>query len=248
MSSSSVKGSVHSRMSSPANSPAGRPVEDLQTILQYRFHSKALLVQALTHKSHSAQHNERLEFLGDAILNFVIADLLYQKFDHAKEGELTRRRANLVNGKALSKKAKEFNLGAFLLLGQGEKLSGGFRRQSILANSFESIVGAIYLDGGYERIREKLEQWFAAEIALEAQTTPEKDPKTVLQEWLQGQQRPLPQYQVISVDGPQHEQSFCVQLVVDGFDAPIVASGGSRRIAEQRAAKQFLQQVSQEDV
>lgn len=215
----------------------------LQVEIEYTFNNQELLTQALTHKSAHIQHNERLEFLGDAILNFVIADLLFKRFPKAKEGELTRRRANLVNGRALSEKAKAFNLGEYVRLGTGEKLSGGFRRQSILANCFEALLGAIYLDADYEVLRNKIETWFEPEIENEAKMAPEKDAKTILQEWLQAQQRPLPQYQVTHVDGPQHEQIFSVQLSIEGVEPPITATGGSRRIAEQRAAKKFLEQV-----
>lgn len=216
---------------------------ELQAEIDYVFSNSALLAQALTHKSAHIQHNERLEFLGDAILNFIIADLLFMRFPNAKEGELTRRRANLVNGRALSKKAKCFNLGEYIHLGMGEKLSGGFRRDSILANCFEALLGAIYLDAGYDVLREKIKVWFALDIENESKIAPEKDPKTVLQEWLQAQQKPLPCYQVIQVDGPQHEQIFSVQLCVDGEASPIIATGESRRIAEQRAAKKFLERV-----
>lgn len=220
-----------------------KSITELQATIGYRFADETLLEQAMTHKSYCAQNNERLEFLGDSILTFIIADLLYGAFPKAKEGELTRRRANLVNGRALCQKAKELGLGDYILLGQGEKLSGGFRRQSILANTFEALIGALYLDGGYTACREKIEAWFADDIVNERNNTSEKDAKTVLQEWLQAQQRPLPSYQIVSIEGPQHDQVFSVHLFVDGIDEPIPATGGSRRIAEQRAAKKFLEQV-----
>ncbi|MGE4348368.1 MAG: ribonuclease III [Candidatus Berkiella sp.] len=220
-----------------------KSISSLQKQIQYSFENQKLLLQALTHKSANSKNNERLEYLGDAILNFIIADLLYLKFPYAKEGELTRRRANLVNGRALGEKARHFGLGEYLQLGTGEKLSGGFRRESILANCFEALLGALYLDGGYLACREKIETWFADELENELKTAPEKDAKTVLQEWLQAQQKSLPVYQVINIEGPQHEQIFSVQLYVEGLHDPIVASGESRRIAEQRAAKIFLEQV-----
>lgn len=217
---------------------------ELQAVIAYEFKTPALLAQALTHKSHSGLHNERLEFLGDAILTFVIADLLYDAFPRAKEGELTRRRANLVNGRALSNKAKQLMLGQYIQLGQGEKLSGGFRRESILANCFEALVGAIYLDGGYDLCLAKIKQWFAEDIQQEQNKKSVKDPKTVLQEWLQARKRALPEYTVIDIVGPQHDQTFHVALSVAGEEEPINASGRSRRIAEQKAAQQFLQQVA----
>lgn len=220
-----------------------KSISSLQKQIQYSFQNQKLLLQALTHKSANSKNNERLEYLGDAILNFIIADLLYLKFPHAKEGELTRRRANLVNGRALGEKARHFDLGEYLQLGTGEKLSGGFRRESILANCFEAILGALYLDGGYLVCREKIEIWFADDIENELKTAPEKDAKTVLQEWLQAQQKALPVYQVINIEGPQHEQIFSVRLCVEGLDNPITAFGESRRIAEQRAAKVFLEQM-----
>lgn len=217
--------------------------EALQVSLNYQFSNEALLVQALTHKSANVHNNERLEFLGDAILGFVVADLLYIRHPKAREGELTRRRANLVNGQALAKIAKTFNLGDYLILGSGEKLSGGFRRTSILANCFEAILGAIYLDKGYDICREKIQTWFESYIEKDANSKVMKDAKTCLQEWLQSRKLALPDYTVSDIRGLQHEQIFTVTLTVAGLSQSVVAEGTSRRIAEQNAAKQFLEIV-----
>lgn len=215
----------------------------LQAHIDYQFDQVNLLVQALTHKSASVHNNERLEYLGDAILGFVIADLLYSRHPKAKEGELTRRRANLVNGKALAELAKSLELGEYLILGPGEKLSGGFRRTSILANCFEALLGAIYLDKGYEACRRKIMTWFARQIEEDAHSKVMKDAKTDLQEWLQSRKFALPKYTVSDIRGLQHEQTFTVMVTVDGLAHSIVAEGKSRRVAEQEAAKQFLELV-----
>lgn len=221
-------------------------LEQLQTRISYVFADIALLSQALTHKSAGAHNNERLEFLGDAILGFIIADLLYQKHPKAREGILTRRRANLVNGRALAKMGKSFDLGDYLILGMGERLSGGFRRESIIADCFEAVIGAIYLDRGYETCQEKVATWFENAILQDAQTEVEKDAKTELQEWLQSKKMSLPIYTVSDIQGLQHEQIFTISLAVEGFDNRIETKGNSRRIAEQKAAKLFLEQVKNE--
>jgi ribonuclease-3 len=212
----------------------------LQIRLKYEFNDKVLLQQALTHKSANFKHNERLEFLGDAILNFVIADVLYQQFTSATEGELTRARASLVNKSSLYEIAQELDLGDHLNLGIGEQRSGGFRRESILADALEAIVGAMYLDAGFLPCRDCVLQWFGSRINVLKPETQEKDPKTRLQEWLQANHRTLPKYQVVSIEGDPHAQVFTVSCEVDGY--PFAhGQGTSRRFAEQQAAHKILE-------
>ncbi len=212
----------------------------LLAALKYQFSDPALLARALTHRSHGAPHNERLEFLGDALLGVIIAEVLYARFPAADEGQLTRTRATLVNRDSLAQVAGELALGPRLLLGEGELKSGGWRRASILANTLEAIIGAIYLDGGFEACRGAVMQWFAARLASVDPTATAKDSKTRLQEFLQSRQLPLPVYQTSEVSGPPHDQSFIIACVVEGVTAPIQASGRSRREAEQEAARLAL--------
>lgn len=215
----------------------------LQRRIQYEFKNKILLEQALTHKSAHHRNNERLEFLGDAILNFVIADFLYQQFSDATEGELTRARASLVKKTTLSEIAVELAIGDYLHLGIGEQRSGGFRRESILADTLEAIVGAIYLDAGFEQSRDCLAQWFASRLAKLKPEQQEKDPKTRLQEWLQANQKPLPTYQIISITGEPHCQTFTVRCEVEGIAEVTTGYGSSRRFAEQEAARKILELI-----
>jgi ribonuclease III len=205
--------------------------------LGYQFNEPGLLRQALTHRSHSAPHNERLEFLGDGILNCVIASLLYERFPQLPEGDLSRLRANLVNQDTLSHIAAALDLGGELLMGEGELKSGGFRRPSILADSLEAVVGAIFLDGGFERAATAIRGIYAP---LLEQLDPDrlgKDPKTLLQEYLQGRRLPLPQYNVVNVRGEAHEQQFQVECVIPDLAIRTAGEGQSRRSAEQSAAR-----------
>lgn len=217
----------------------------LQRRIQHEFKNKTLLEQALTHKSAHHRNNERLEFLGDAILNFVIADFLYQQFSDATEGVLTRARASLVNKITLSEIATELSLGDYLHLGIGEQRSGGFRRESILADTLEAIVGAIYLDAGFEKSRDCLGQWFASRLVMLKPAQQEKDPKTRLQEWLQANQKSLPKYNVISITGEPHCQVFTVSCEVEGILEVATGYGSSRRFAEQEAARKILELIEQ---
>lgn len=216
----------------------------IQRRLQYVFKDTALLTLALTHKSASHRHNERLEFLGDSILNFIIAQLLYQQFENATEGELTRARASLVNKTTLSQVAVELTLGEHIYLGMGEKRSGGFRRESILADAFEAIVGAIYLDSGFDATYQCLQLWFASRIAQLKPKNQEKDPKTRLQEYLQANQKSLPKYVVVSIVGEPHEQMFSVKCEVTDLSLSIEGIGPSRRIAEQIAAAKIWELIN----
>ena len=205
--------------------------------LAYQFHDPALLHQALTHRSHSAPHNERLEFLGDAVLNCSVAALLYERFPRLAEGDLSRLRANLVNQDTLSRIAVSMELGEQLRLGEGELKSGGARRPSILADALEAVVGAIFLDGGFDRAAEAIRDIYAPVLHELDPAVLGKDPKTLLQEHLQARRLPLPQYNVVSLRGEAHEQQFQVECLVPDLDIRTVGDGSSRRSAEQSAAR-----------
>ncbi|WP_341503243.1 ribonuclease III [Gallaecimonas sp. GXIMD4217] len=219
------------------------PLDTLYRRLGYRFESQALIKQALTHRSAGGQHNERLEYLGDSILSFVIADALYHQFPKVNEGDMSRMRATLVRGKTLAELGKEFALGDFLRLGPGELKSGGFRRESILADAVEAIIGAIYLDAGLEKAREMILSWYAERLKAIQPGVAQKDPKTRLQEYLQGRRLPLPGYVVEKVEGEAHNQTFTVSCQVEGLANPMIGIGSSRRKAEQAAAEQALEQL-----
>ncbi len=215
--------------------------------LGYPFKDLALLKLALSHRSVGAENNERLEFLGDSIVNFLMAEALYQQFPDAREGDLSRMRAELVKGKTLAAIAREFDIGDCLHLGPGEMKSGGHRRESILADAVEALIGAIYLEGGMEACREYVVPWFADRLASISPTVSIKDAKTQLQEWLQGRKRALPVYQLVATRGSDHAQQFEVHCQVDKIAKPFVGVGSSRRGAEQEAAAQalaFLQEKS----
>ena len=212
----------------------------LEVRLDYCFNDAALLKQALTHRSFHRNHNERLEFLGDSVLGFVIADSLYHQFPRLPEGDLTRMRARLVRGDTLAEIARELKLGEFLQLGEGEQKSGGFDRSSILADALEAILGAIYLDSGFRSVKTVTLKLFARRLAkITADNI--KDNKTRLQELLQKIDRALPKYEVISQSGKSHELVFRVKCEIDHGSSPFYASGNSRRSAEQAAAAQAIQ-------
>jgi len=219
----------------------------LERRLGYQFKDRALLVLAMTHRSYGGHNNERLEFLGDSVLNFIIAEALFSRFPKAREGQMSRLRARLVKGVTLAELAKEFGLGDFLLLGSGELKSGGFRRESILADAMESIIGAIYLDSGFESCKERVLYWYGERMeSLSLQDT-QKDPKTRLQEFLQSRQQELPRYEVTNVVGEQHAQTFFVECDISMLDCSTKGRGSSRRIAEQQAATQALKLLGLED-
>jgi ribonuclease III len=217
--------------------------EELEKNLGFVFKNKNLLEQALRHRSVSGPgvlSNERLEFLGDAILNFVIAARLYADYSQAGEGDLSRFRANLVNGEVLAAIAKEFKVGDYLALGVGEKKSGGFRRTSILADALEAIIGAIFLDTNFEQVSFVIENWYKSKWK-KLLTVEQKDPKTRLQEFLQGKNYPLPEYVVVKTEGLSHEQTFYVECRVENVAKPTLGIGSSKRKAEQDAANNFLE-------
>lgn len=206
----------------------------------HRFGDAALLELAMTHRSYGGRNNERLEFLGDSIVNFVIAEALFQRFPEAREGQLSRLRARLVKGQTLAELAREMEFGTCLRLGSGEMKSGGHRRESILADAVEAVIGAIYLDAGMEVARARVLAWFARRLeAINLQDT-QKDPKTRLQEFLQSRQVSLPRYEVVSVEGEAHAQTFTVECHVEMLEAHTLGVGASRRHAEQQAAEQAL--------
>jgi ribonuclease-3 len=214
--------------------------EELCRRLGYSFQNEKLLKLALTHRSSHDENNERIEFLGDSIVNFVTAEMLYHQFPYAQEGELSRWRASLINRDALGLIARDFQLGRHLILGAGELKSGGSERLSILSCAMEAIIGAIYLDGGFAAIQSCLIRWYQPLLDSLASAASHKDPKTMLQEYLQAQHKTLPIYTVESVEGEAHQQSFIVSCWVEAVDQKVLGKGSSRRRAEQEAAQLML--------
>lgn len=228
-----------------ARRAAERDLSSLQRRLGHAFRDPALLRRALTHRSHAADHNERLEFVGDSLLNCVVAILLYERLPGLPEGDLSRLRAGLVNQSALFEIAQSLELGDELLLGEGELKSGGFRRPSILADGFEALLGAVYLDAGFDAVRGVAEALFSGRIDRLREAPPAKDPKTALQEDLQGRRLPLPRYTVLTVGGEAHQQVFRVECRVEGLDVAGEGEGASRRAAEQQAAESVLARLAE---
>jgi ribonuclease-3 len=214
--------------------------EELSLKLSYQFNDARLLKLALTHRSAQEPNNERLEFLGDSVVNFVIAEILFQQFKTSQEGELSRWRATLINRETLAKLAIDFELGKYLQLGAGELKSGGNQRHSILSCAMEAIIGAIYLDSNFETVRECLLKWYSPLLESLSDASSHKDPKTVLQEYLQGNRKPLPVYHVDKIEGEAHQQIFVVSCEVAGMTDKTVGRGTSRRRAEQDAAQIML--------
>jgi len=212
----------------------------LEARLDYHFSDAGLLEQALTHRSHSARHNERLEFLGDSVLNFVVAAMLYERYLSIDEGDLSRLRANLVKQAALADIAQKLGLSQYLRLGEGELKSGGFRRPSILADTVEALFGAVFLDAGFAAARQVIEHQYKPILDTVDPATLGKDAKTLLQEFLQGRKMALPLYTVVATHGAAHSQQFEVECAIPALDIKITAPGASRRAAEQSAAKVAL--------
>ncbi|HDR9055784.1 TPA: ribonuclease III [Burkholderia vietnamiensis] len=219
------------------------PLSQLESRLRYEFRNAELLRQALTHRSHSATHNERLEFLGDSVLNCAVAALLFQRFGKLDEGDLSRVRANLVKQQSLYEIAQALNISDGLRLGEGELRSGGFRRPSILADAFEAIIGAVFLDGGFEAAQGVIKRLYVPILDHIDPRTLGKDAKTLLQEYLQGHKIALPTYTVVATHGAAHNQQFEVECTVPKLDVKVSGSGASRRAAEQAAAKKALDEV-----
>lgn len=218
-------------------------IGQLQKRLGYQFIDPDLLTLALSHRSVAAENNERLEFLGDSILGLVVTDFLYREFPQAREGDLSRMRSHIVRGESLAEVAKQLALGPDLLLGSGEMKSGGHRRDSILGDTVEALIGAVYLDRGIEAAREIVTAWFKSFFDSALQAQPVKDAKTALQEWLQHGNKPLPDYQLVSTGGEAHSRLFTVSCKIAAVEAAMTATASSRRRAEQMVAEQLLEEV-----
>lgn len=213
--------------------------DQLTRKLGYQFNHPHLLKMALTHRSSSDENNERLEFFGDSVVNFVITEALFQQFPNASEGELSRWRATLINRDTLGMLGKQFELGRYLHLGLGELKSGGHDRMSIISCAMEAIIGAIYLDSNFAEVRECILRWYQPLLMSLTHASSHKDPKTQLQEYLQSEHLPLPVYEVESIEGEAHQQVFMVSCIVQG--KKIMGQGTSRRRAEQMAAENMLE-------
>ncbi|WP_277051603.1 ribonuclease III [Zestomonas thermotolerans] len=221
-------------------SPSSSALNRLERQLGHHFNNQDLMVLALTHRSFAGRNNERLEFLGDAILNFVAGEALFARFPQAREGQLSRLRSRLVKGETLARLARGFELGEYLRLGSGELKSGGFRRESILADALEALIGAIYLDAGMDVARERVLAWLSNELDGLTLVDTNKDPKTRLQEFLQSRGCELPRYSVLDIQGEPHCRTFVVECEVALLNEKTHGQGGSRRIAEQVAATAAL--------
>ena len=219
------------------------PSDARAAALGHVFRRPELLHQALTHRSFAAEHNERLEFIGDGVLNCAIALMLYERFPQMPEGDLSRMRAGLVNRDTLHRHAAALGLGATMRLGEGEAKSGGAARPSILADGLEAVLGAIFLDAGYAAAHAAIERIYADDIAG-ADTEIAKDPKTRLQEWLQGRRLPVPEYAIVEIRGEAHLQTFEVACRIAALDIAATGTGASRRAAEQAAAAQAYEQAT----
>lgn len=224
---------------------AGGGLDELQARLQHRFADVAFLRHALTHRSFSADHNERLEFLGDSVLNLAVSHLLFERLGGLPEGDLSRIRANLVKQETLHQLAVDLGLPAVIRLGEGEVRSGGHKRPSILADALEAVIGAVYLDAGYSAAQALVRRLYqSVEINPQMQASA-KDPKTELQEWLQGRKLKLPVYRVVGTLGAAHKQTFDVECEVPELHLTERGIGGSRRAGEQAAAAAMLQALQQ---
>ena len=221
--------------------------EKLVKKLGLTFNQPELLKMALTHRSMGAKNNERLEYLGDSVLGFVIAEHLYERFPKAGEGILSRLRASLVNQTSLAELAREYHIGDYLILGSGELKSGGFRRDSILSDAMEAIMGAVLKDQGIETCKQFILDIFQDKLAKLDVDNWNKDPKTRLQEMMQAQQQALPVYNLVSQAGAAHQQTFTVKCIVNVLDETTQATGASRKKAEQAAAEKMLQKLGEKN-
>lgn len=222
----------------------GVELQELSRRLGYEFADRGLLLRALTHRSAGADNNERLEFLGDSVLNFVISAALYQHCENAPEGDLSRLRAALVREQTLAEIARELDLGAALVLGPGEKRDGSYRRASIVADAVEAVLGAIYRDGGFEAAREVVLNLFAERLNNLPDADDVKDAKTRLQEWLQARGRALPEYTIVSRSGADHAQHFVAACRLTDAEQACRGEGSGRRRAEQDAAQRMLARLT----
>ena len=222
-------------------------LEALQQRIGHRFADPRLLTRALTHRSYSAGHNERLEFLGDAVLSLAISGLLYEHFSGSDEGDLTRVRAHLVREDSLHRVALQLGLPEVVRLSDGEARGGGAQRASILADALEAVLGATYIDGGFDAARALVQRWFGEIIATTEIANWAKDAKTELQEWLQGRRLPVPAYRIVATRGQAHAQTFEVECAVPALGLAESGEGRSRRIAEQEAARRMLDVLKASD-
>jgi ribonuclease-3 len=213
----------------------------LEKTLHYQFRDVGLFVQALTHRSATGPNNERLEFLGDAVLDFVISDALFKLCPDADEGDLSKLRASLVKDTSLAEIAVDLGLGEHLILGSGERKTGGHRRESILADALEAMFGAVYLDSGFDAAKDLVDRVFEQRIDVLPDAEDLRDPKTRLQEWLQARKLSLPTYDLVSVTGRDHRQKFVVSCTVNELSQTTEGESTSRRKAEQRAASSMLE-------
>ena len=220
------------------------PGKQLHNRLNYQFNDPELLHAALTHRSAGAHNNERLEFLGDSILGFVVAEWLYSNYPELGEGKLSRMRSSLVRKETLALVARKLNLSDHLILGEGELKSGGFNRDSILSDSVESIIGALFLDAGFEQSKQFIMTNFAVHFDNVSEESTHKDAKSQLQEVMQKKALSLPVYNIVETTGQQHEQVFTVLCNISDMNISAHATAKSRRLAEQKAAKQVLQQIT----
>ena len=218
-------------------------LDSLVKHIDYPFNNPALLTQALTHRSFSGNNNERLEFLGDGALNFIVANQLYLRFTKLPEGDLSRLRAQLVKEATLAEIAFSLNIGESLKLGEGELKSAGWRRPSILADALEAIVGAVYIDGGYSAAEALVLKLFEDKLNHIDPKIIDKDAKSQLQEYLQGKKIELPDYKVVSIEGEAHAQTFKMECVIEKLNITTVGEGTSRRVAEQQAAQLALEAI-----
>lgn len=218
-------------------------LDTLQSRLGYRFRDPALLQIALTHRSHSSLHNERLEFLGDSVLNCVVAVFLYERYGELDEGSLSRLRSNLVRQQTLHEIAQKLDISSCLRLGEGELKAGGFKRPSILADAMEALFGAIFLDAGFEAVQKVIRPLYAPILESADPETLGKDAKTLLQEFLQSRKLGLPQYNVVATHGAAHKQEFEIECLIPKLDIQAFGSGSSRRAGEQIAAKLALEKA-----
>jgi ribonuclease-3 len=213
----------------------------LKKTLGYEFGEQSLFRQALTHRSSTGASNERLEFLGDAVLDFVISEVVYRLCPESDEGDLSRLRASLVKDTSLAERAVALGLGEHLILGSGERKSGGHRRDSILADALEALFGAVYLDRGFDAAATFIQKVFEQRLQNLPDPQELRDPKTRLQEWLQARRQELPEYELANVSGKAHRQRFEVRCVIAGIDTTTVGQGSSRRNAEQQSAERMLE-------
>ncbi|MDX1351489.1 MAG: ribonuclease III [Thiomicrorhabdus sp.] len=220
-------------------------LEQLSKKLGYQYNDIALLQHALTHRSMGATNNERLEFLGDSLVNFMIADVLFHQFNRLPEGDMSRVRAHLVKGDTLAVIGKEYALSDYLVLGPGELKSGGFRRNSIIADAVEAIIASVYEDGGLDVCRELVMRFYKQRLEELDPKKVGKDPKTRLQEYLQSQNEELPEYSIISVNGAAHAQEFTVSCYVGKLNSKFEAIASNRRKAEQKAAEIALEALGE---